>query len=155
MSELEKRLEALGYALPELPPYTASFAPGVIVGDVLFLSAQAWTEDGKPKVTGCVGAEVSFEQGAEVARRCALNALSAAKLALGSLDRVIGVVRMVGFVRSAPGFDRQAPMLNAASDMLVEIFGPSGRHARTSVGVSELSGGNAVLIEMTLALKPA
>lgn len=155
MSALEARLGTLGLSLPSLPPYDGAFVPGVVVGDVLFLSAQTWTENGKPRLTGCVDAEVTLEDASEMARRCVLNALAAAKMTVGSLDKVAGVARLVGFVRSAPGFERQSLVLNAASELLVQIFGPPGRHARTSVGVQELTGGATVLIELTLALKAA
>jgi enamine deaminase RidA (YjgF/YER057c/UK114 family) len=150
---VERRLADMGLSLPALPEYSGAFLPGVIVGNLLFMSAQAWTKDGRPVVAGTVGATVEVADAVEVARRCALNGLAAAKMLLGSLDKIDRVVRVVGYVRSAPGFDKQSLVVNGASQFLVDLFGEAGRHARTSIGVVELTGGAAVLIELTLQQK--
>ena len=150
---IERRLAELGLELPTLPEYTQAFLPGVIAGDILFMSAQAWTKDGSPVVGGAVGGEVSVEEAIEAARRCTLNGLAAAKLMLGSLDRIARVIRVVGYVASAPGFQKQPMVVGGASNLLAEIFGEAGRHARSSLGVSELGGGASVLIELTLLKK--
>jgi enamine deaminase RidA (YjgF/YER057c/UK114 family) len=150
---IEERLASLGLELPVLGPYEGAFLPGVLVGSLAFLSAQAWTRDGKPVVAGTVGDVVDIETAGEAARRCTLNALAAAKLLIGSLDQIERVVRLSGYVASAPGFDKQSSVLNAASTMLVDIFGEKGRHARTSLGVSGLTGGASVLVELTLEKK--
>lgn len=150
---VEARLAQLGYELPVLPVYNQAFLPGVMVGDVLFLSAQAWTQDGLPVVRGAVGDTVDVDAAIEAARRCTLNGLAAAKMMLGSLDRIERVVRVVGYVRSAPGFEQQPKVVGGASNLLADLFGESGRHARSSLGVSELGGGASVLIELTLQRK--
>jgi enamine deaminase RidA (YjgF/YER057c/UK114 family) len=150
---IERRLSDMGLSLPILPEYSGAFLPGVIVGNLLFMSAQAWTKDGRPVVTGTVGGTVELADAIEAARRCALNGLAAAKMILGSLDKIDRVARVVSYVRSAPGFDKQSLVVNGASQFLVDLFGEAGRHARTSVGVIELTGGAAVLIELTLQKK--
>jgi enamine deaminase RidA (YjgF/YER057c/UK114 family) len=154
MSIIEEKLARLGLELPELPPYTGAFLPGVIVGDVVYLSAQAWSQNGRPVVQGAVGQDVDIETAAEAARHCMLNALAAARLLLGSLDNITQIIRLSGYVQSAPGFDKQSTVLNAASELLVELFGESGRHTRTSLGVNGLTGNASVLVELTLQRKP-
>ena len=154
MSSIERRLVELGLELPTLGPYDGAFLPGVVVGDLVFLSAQAWTEDGRSVVQGAVGDAVDIETAGNAACKCTLNALAAAKLLIGGLDRLERVVRLSGYVMSAPGFDRQSTVLNHASRMLVDIFGEKGRHARTSLGVAGLTGNATVLIELTLQMKP-
>ncbi len=153
MSMIEQRLDELGLELPAIGPYDGAFLPGVIVGEVVYLSAQAWNDNGKAVVQGPVGDTVGIETAGEAARRCTLNALSAAKMLLGSLDEVEQIIRLTGYVQSAPGFDKQSTVLNDASRMLVEIFGDKGRHTRTSVGVAGLTGNASVLIELTLQKK--
>lgn len=150
MSSIEARIKELGLELPVLGSYDGAFLPGVLVSDILYLSAQAWTKDGASVVRGAVGDAVGIEEAQEAARRCALNGLAAAKMMLGSLDAIERVVRLSGYVVSAPGFEKQSAVLNAASQMLVDIFGENGRHARTSLGVAGLTGGASVLIELTL-----
>lgn len=153
MSKIEDRLAELGLELPELGAYDGAFLPGVIVGEVVYLSAQAWFEDGKAVVAGPVGSDVDIETAGKAACRCTLNALAAAKMLLGSLDDIEQVVRMSGYVYSAPGLNKQSAVLNEASKMLVDIFGESGRHTRTSVGVAGLTGDASVLIELTIQKK--
>lgn len=153
MSIVEQRMAELGLELPEIGPYDGAFLPGVIVGEVVYLSSQAWSDGGKAVVQGQVGGAVDIETAGKAARRCTLNALSAAKMMLGSLDDIAQVIRLTGFVQSAPGFDKQSTVLNDASKMLVDIFGENGRHTRTSVGVSGLTGNASVLIELTLQKK--
>jgi len=150
---IEARLADMGLDLPLLPEYSKAFLPGVVVGDLLFMSAQAWTRDGAAVVRGAVGADVDVADAIEAPRRCALNGLAAAKMLIGSLDEIERVVRVVGYVRSAPGFDKQPAVVGGASDFLAELFGEAGRHARTSIGVAELGGGASVLIELTLQRK--
>jgi enamine deaminase RidA (YjgF/YER057c/UK114 family) len=110
--------------------------------------------DGKPTITGKVGAEVSEEQGNKAARATTLVLLAVLRAELGSLDRVARIVKVVGFVNSAPGFTRQPWVMNGASDLLVEVFGDAGRHARSSVGVSELPLNIPVEIELIVEIKP-
>jgi enamine deaminase RidA (YjgF/YER057c/UK114 family) len=122
-------------------------------GDLLFLSGTTCYRDGKPLYTGRLGAEVSLEQGYEAARQTMLNLLSVVKSQTGSLERVERIIKVNGYVNSAPDFDRQPAVINGASDLLVELFGEEGRHARTSIGVSDLPGHIPVEIEMVVQLR--
>lgn len=151
----EARLKALGIELPPAPKPIASYVPAVRTGNLMFLAGQGPVLGGKPTVTGKVGADLSEEEGAKAARATILVSLAALRAEIGSLDRVARVVKIVGFVNSAPGFTRQPWVMNGASDLLVEIFGDAGRHARTSVGVNELPLNIPVEIEMIVEIKPA
>lgn len=125
--------------------------PVRVTGYLAFVAGQIAMEDGEVLYPGHLGAEVTMEQGQEAARRCALQSLSALKEALGSLDRVRGIVQMTVFVSSAAGFTEQPQVANAASDVLVEIFGEPGKHARAAIGVTELPRGAPV--EVTIVAK--
>lgn len=145
---VEELLANLGIQLPPAPAAIASYVPVRISGGHAFVSGQIPIEDGTVLSSGKVGAEVSVEQGREAARRCVLQALAALRSALGSLDRVKGIVRLDVFVASAPGFTDQPQVANGASDLLVEIFGEEGRHARAAVGVAELPLGASVEVAL-------
>ena len=134
----EARIEQLGLTLPAAPKPVANYVPVVRVGDLLFLSGVLPSRDGQLIMTGKLGAELSVEQGIEAAKTAALNALAIVKGEVGSLDRVKRIVKMVGHIASAPGFTHQPQVLNGASDLIVQIFGESGRHARVAVGAAEL-----------------
>ena len=149
----EARLKSLGLELPPAPKPIATYVPAVRTGNLVFLAGQGPMADGKPTITGKVGAEVSLEQGNKAARATTLVLLSVLRAELGSLDRVARIVKVVGFVNSAPGFTRQPWVMNGASDLLVEIFGEAGRHARSSVGVSELPLNIPVEIELVVEIK--
>jgi enamine deaminase RidA (YjgF/YER057c/UK114 family) len=123
------------------------------VGDLLFLSGTTCYIDGVLLYTGRVGAELSVEEGYAAARQTALNLLSVIKASLGSLDQVKGVVKLNGYVNSAPDFDRQPAVINGASELLEKVFGESGKHARTSIGVSDLPGHIPVEIEMVVEVR--
>jgi enamine deaminase RidA (YjgF/YER057c/UK114 family) len=150
----EARLKELKLELPPVPKPIASYVPSVRTGNLVFLAGQGPMAGGKPTVTGKVGAELTEEQGARAARATILVALAALRAEIGSLDRVARIVKVVGFVNSAPGFTRQPWVMNGASDLLVEIFGEAGRHARTSVGVNELPLNIPVEIELIVEVKP-
>ena len=150
----ETRLKALKLELPPVPKPIASYVPSVRTGNLVFLAGQGPMAGGKPTVTGKVGAELTEEEGARAARTTILVALAALRAEIGSLDRVARIVKVVGFVNSAPGFTRQPWVMNGASDLLVEIFGDAGRHARTSVGVNELPLNIPVEIELIVEVKP-
>jgi enamine deaminase RidA (YjgF/YER057c/UK114 family) len=141
---IEERLAELGIELPPAPAALASYVPVRVAGDLAFVAGQVPLRDGELLSSGRVGAEVTLEQGQEAARRCALQALAALRDSLGSLDRVAEIVKLDVFVASAPGFVDQPKVANGASDLLVEIFGERGRHARAAVGVSELPLGASV-----------
>ena len=143
----EKQLKALGIALPPPPVPAGLYVPVVQSGDLLFVSGQLPITGGKLTARGYLGENFTVDQGAEMARRCAINALAAVRGHLGSLDRVRQVVKVTGFVASSPGFNQQPQVINGASQLLVDIFGEAGRHARAAVGLAELPMGAAVEVE--------
>jgi enamine deaminase RidA (YjgF/YER057c/UK114 family) len=150
----ESRLAELGIRLPPAPKPLASYVPAVRTGNLVYLAGQGPIADGKPTVTGKVGAELTEEEGASAARASALVALSALRAEIGSLDRVRRIVKVVGFVNSAPGFTRQPWVVNGASELLIEIFGEAGRHARSAVGVNELPLNIPVEVEIVVEVAP-
>ncbi|MGH2636626.1 MAG: RidA family protein [Actinomycetota bacterium] len=141
---IEERLAELGIELPPAATPIASYVPVRIAGEHAFVSGQVPIDEGELLSSGKLGADVSVEEGQQAARRCALQALSALRAMLGSLDDVHGIVKLDVFVASAPGFTDQPSVANGASDVLVEIFGDEGRHARAAVGVAELPLGASV-----------
>lgn len=149
---IDERLAELEIELPAPTPPVASYVPVVVAGGFAFTAGQVALDGGTPLWTGAVGAEVDTDAGARAAARCALQALSVLRAELGSLDRVRRVVRVGVFVASAPGFTAQSAVANGASDLLVQIFGEAGRHARTAVGVAELPLGAPVEVELTVQL---
>ncbi len=134
----EARLKDLGIELPAAPKPVATYIPAVQVGELLFLSGVLPFRAGQLGLTGKLGRDLSVEQGAEAARVALLNALAIVRNELGTLDRVKRIVRMVGHVASAEGFVQHPMVINGASDLLVQIFGESGRHARVALGAAEL-----------------
>lgn len=138
MSAVEDRIAELGLALPDVVPPLAAYQPAVRTGAYVFTSGQLPLVDGKLPVTGKVGAEVTAEEAKELAARCALNGLAAVKSVIGDLDRIIRVVKVVGFVASAPDFTGQPGVINGTSELLGEILGDKGVHARSAVGVAVL-----------------
>ena len=141
------RLAELGITLPPVTAPLASYVPAVRTGNLVYTSGQLPIVAGELVVTGKVGAEVSAEDAAGHARTCALNAVAAVASLVG-LDEVRRVVKVVGFVASAPGFAGQPAVINGASDLLGEIFGEAGKHARSAVGVAELPRNAPVEVEL-------
>jgi enamine deaminase RidA (YjgF/YER057c/UK114 family) len=141
------RLGQLGVALPQVVAPLASYVPAVRTGNLVYTAGQLPMQAGKLAATGKVGAEVSPEDGAALARICALNALAAVDSLVG-IDAVTRVVKVVGFVASAPGFHGQPAVINGASDLLAEVFGERGAHARSAVGVAELPLDAPVEVEL-------
>jgi enamine deaminase RidA (YjgF/YER057c/UK114 family) len=135
---LEDRLVELGIELPPPPKPVASYVPVVLSGNLAFVAGQGAMVEGEVLHPGHVGAEVSIEQAQEAAERAALQALSALKQDLGSLDRVRRIVNVTVYVASTPGFTDQPVVANGASDLFIRVMGDAGRHARAAVGVSEL-----------------
>ena len=131
------RLAELGISLPQVAPPLAAYVPAVQSGDYVYVSGQLPLVEGKLAQTGKVGAEVTAEQAAELARICAVNVLAAVEALVG-LGQVVKVVKVVGFVASAPGFTGQPAVVNGASNLFGDVFGEQGRHARSAVGVAEL-----------------
>lgn len=141
------KLAELGLSLPAVVPPLAAYVPAVQSGNYVYVSGQLPLVDGKLPQTGKVGAEVTEEQGTELARLCALNALAAVEALVG-LGRIVKVVKVVGFVASAPGFTGQPAVINGASNLFGEVLGEQGRHARSAVGVAELPLGAPVEVEV-------
>lgn len=144
----EQRLAELGLELPEVVPPLASYVPAVRTGSLVYTSGQVPIVKGAVVATGKVGAEIGAERAAELARICVLNALAALRAEIGDLSKVVRIVKVVGFVASAPGFTGQPQVVNGASDLLGEVFGPAGRHARSAVGVAVLPSDVPVEVEM-------
>lgn len=150
MSRVEDRLAELGLSLPEVAAPVAAYVPAVVDGDHVLTSGQLPFVDGQLPATGKVGADVSPEQAAELAQRCALNALAAVKSVLGDLDRIDQVVKVVGFVSSDPSFTGQPQVVNGASEFLGQALGDAGVHARSAVGVAVLPLDSPVEVELTV-----
>jgi enamine deaminase RidA (YjgF/YER057c/UK114 family) len=148
-----ERLAAMGLRLPATQPALASYVPARRAGDLLYLSGHVCRADGAI-VRGVVGADVEPARAAQLARTVALDLLASAAAAVGSVDEITGVVRLTGYVRSAPGFEGQPAVINGASDFFLELFEESGRHARSAVGVAELPLGAAIEIEAILEVRP-
>ncbi len=148
----EARLRELGIDLPPAAAPVASYVPVAVAGGLAFVAGQVPLEDGKPMVTGRLGADLDIEEGAQWARRCALQALAALRAELGSLDRVTGVAKVTVWVASTEAFTEQPKVANGASDLLVEVFGESGKHARAAVSAPSLPLGVPVEVEVVAAL---
>ena len=148
MTGAAERLAALGLALPPVTAPVAAYVPAVRSGAYVYVSGQLPVTDGKLAATGKVGDEVSAEDAAGLARICALNALAAAADAAGGLENIRRIVKVVGFVASAPGFNGQPQVINGASELLIEVLGEDGRHARSAVGVAELPLNVPVEVEL-------
>lgn len=144
----EDRLKQLGITLPPPPQPVASYVPAVQVGNLLFMSGTGPLREGKPAFRGRVGETLTLEEGMEAARLTMLNLLSTLRHTLGSLDRVERIVKLLGFVNSAPDFTQQPQVINGASELLLQIFGERGQHARSAIGTSALPFGIPVEIEM-------
>eukprot|EP00026_Physarum_polycephalum_P018471 Phypoly_transcript_20074.p1 GENE.Phypoly_transcript_20074~~Phypoly_transcript_20074.p1 ORF type:complete len:220 (+),score=44.90 Phypoly_transcript_20074:79-660(+) len=151
---IEAKLAELGVTLPPAAPPQFTYVPTVLTGNLLYVSGQVSKElDGK-LVTGKVGRDLNTEEAQKAARLCVIHGLSVIKQALGSLDNVARVVKVVGFVASAENFTEQPKVINGASDFLVSVFGEAGRHARSAIGVFELPLGVAVEVEFILEVTP-
>jgi enamine deaminase RidA (YjgF/YER057c/UK114 family) len=150
VSAIDARLAELGISLPTLAAPVGAYSPAAISGNLVFTSGQLPFVDGALPATGKVGAEVSAADAAGYARTCVLNALAAAQSVIGSLDRVTRVVKVTGFVASAPDFTGQPAVLNGASMVVGDIFGEAGTHARSAVGVAVLPLDAPVEVELIL-----
>ena len=150
MSTPEERIIGLGFVLPEVVVPLASYVPAVRTGAYVFTSGQLPMVDGQLIATGKVGETVSPEEAQQSARVCALNALAAVRSVVGSLESVVRVVKLVGFVASAPTFSAQPAVVNGASDLIGEVFGDIGAHARSAVGVASLPMDAPVEVEMVV-----
>ncbi|MBP2412415.1 enamine deaminase RidA (YjgF/YER057c/UK114 family) [Arthrobacter stackebrandtii] len=147
-SRIEARLAELGLALPPVAAPVAAYVPAVISGNHVYTSGQLPFIDGKLTATGKVGAEISAEDAKSMAATSAINAIAALKSVIGDLDRVTRIVKVVGFVASDPSFTGQPGVINGASELLGEVFGEAGVHARSAVGVSVLPLDSPVEVEL-------
>jgi enamine deaminase RidA (YjgF/YER057c/UK114 family) len=145
------RLSELGLTLPSVVPPLAAYVPAVQSGNLVYVSGQLPIVDGKLLAEGRVGADVTAEQGADLARQCALNALAAVE-ALAGLGRVVKIVRITGYVACTPEFTGHPSVVNGASQLLLDVFGEHGRHARSAVGVASLPLGAPVEVELIVEL---
>jgi enamine deaminase RidA (YjgF/YER057c/UK114 family) len=145
---VEKKLASLGISLPAPATPIANYVPFVRSGNMLVVSGQlCFGADGNLVARGQLGGEVSMDDGQKAARACAVNLLAQLKAALGDLDKVTRVIRLGGFINSTPGFTDGPKVMNGASDLMVEVFGEKGRHARSTVGVAALPANAAVEVE--------
>ena len=147
MADPYAKLAELGLTLPDVAPPLAAYVPAVRTGNYVYVSGQLPLADGKLIATGKVGDEITTEQAKELASRCALNGLAALESAVG-LGKVVRIVKVVGFVASAPGFTDQPTVINGASELFGEVLGEAGRHARSAVGVAELPRNAPVEVEL-------
>jgi len=145
---VEAKLKELGLDLPSTPRPAANYVGAVQTGHLLFISGHVPTQDGTFTYRGKVGKDLSIEEGYEAARLVALNCLASAKSVIGDLDRITRVVKILGMVHCTEDFEEHPKVINGASDLLVHLFGDSGRHARSALGMQTLPFGVAVEIEM-------
>ena len=150
---IEETLSSLGVTLPSPPAPAGSYVPVVVTGSLAFVAGQIPMEAGKVQFMGKVGKDISIEAGQQAARLCTINALAQLKAALGSLDRVQRVVKVTGFVNCTPDFSEQPKVINGSSDLLVQVFGEKGKHARAAVGVGSLPLGSAVEVEFVVEIR--
>lgn len=153
MSIAEERLQALGLALPEVSAPVANYVPAVRTGDLLFVAGQVPRDASGEMITGKVGTDMDVEAAYAAARICGLYALAAAKAEFGDLDKIERVVRVMGLVNATPDFTRQPQVINGFSDLMVNVFGEAGRHARVAYGAGSLPGGAAVEVESLFAVR--
>lgn len=152
MSSIEAKIKELGFELPEPTKPMAAYVPTVRTGNLVFISGQAPVKDGE-MIKGRVGEDLTLEEGYEAAQYCVLGALSQLKAAIGSLDNVVRIVKLLGWVSSADGFDQQPQVMNGASELLEKLFGEKGKHARSAVSAHILPLNIAVEVEMVVEVK--
>jgi enamine deaminase RidA (YjgF/YER057c/UK114 family) len=145
------RLHELGLALPAAPAPVGSYVPARVHAGLVFITGQLAFVDGVIAHPGLLGAEVTRDQGVQAAQVCALNAIAAGADAVGGIDELTGVLSIVGYLACAPGFTELSAVLNGASDLLADVFGPEGVHTRTNVGVATLPLGTPVEVQVTFA----
>lgn len=153
MSAIENRLKELNITLPEPLTPRSVYIPAVTTGNLVYTSGTVCKLDGKLMFEGKLGRDLTIEQGQQAAREAMINLLATLKTHLGDLDRIVKVVKLLAFVNSAPGFVEQPYVINAASELLEQIFGVNGKHARSAIGTSELPFNAPVEIEMIVEIK--
>ena len=150
---IEAKLTELGIELPPPPPAVAAYEPWMRIGNLVFTSGQLPWRDGEMAYSGRCGEEITEDQGYQAARQCAINAIAQIKAAAGDLDRVKRIVKMDGYVHTAPGFRGHPQVLNGASELFNAVFGERGRHARLAIGVDEMPLNAAVQICVTAEIE--
>ena len=149
---IEQELEKMGFTLPTPKPL-AAYIPAVRVGELVFTAGQGPTVDGKPAFVGKLGREITEEQGYKAAQLCIVNCLACVKSVIGDLDKIEQVVKLLGFVASVDGFNRQPWVMNGASELLIKLLGDKGKHARSAIGTNELPMGIPVEVEMIVRVR--
>ncbi|TBL77357.1 RidA family protein [Paenibacillus thalictri] len=153
MSTIEARLKEMNIELPPVGVPRFAYIPCNRTGNLLYLSGQDCRINGELMYEGKVGSDLTIEQGQEAARQVIINSLAVMKDYLGDLDRVVKIVKMLAFVNSAPGFGDQPYVINGASNLLIEVFGENGRHARSAIGTSDLPFHTPVEIELIVEIQ--
>jgi enamine deaminase RidA (YjgF/YER057c/UK114 family) len=151
--EIEARLEALNLVLPEMPSPVADYVSFLHLNNQLYVSGQLPLKKGQIVVAGTLGADLDIDQGQDAARICGLNILAQAKAALDNLDRIVQCLRLTGYVNAVPGFTDHPKVINAASELMVKVFGQKGRHTRAAVGCSSLPLNAAVEVDALFAIE--
>ncbi|MGA0077961.1 MAG: RidA family protein [Candidatus Nanopelagicales bacterium] len=152
MSKIEEKLNSLGIVLPEPAKPLAAYIPAKQTGNLVFTAGQLPLVEGNLVANGLLGRDIDVEEAKAAAQICVVNALSAVKGVIGDLDKIKQVVRVVGYVASAQEFTQQPAVINGASELLLEVFGDAGRHARSAVGVAVLPLNAAVEVELTVEI---
>jgi enamine deaminase RidA (YjgF/YER057c/UK114 family) len=153
MSLIEIKIEGLGLKLPDVPKPVAAYIPAKQTGNLVFTAGQLPMVNGELISKGLLGQDVEIDEANKAARICTLNALAAIKGVIGDLDRISQIVRVVGYVASVPTFTQQPAVVNGASELLLEIFGENGKHARSAVGMAVLPLNASVEIELTVEVE--
>lgn len=153
--EILHRLSDLGLELPAVPAPVASYIPVTVAGGLAFVSGQIPMSEGRPMAPGTLGADVTVDEGRQAAARAALQAISALRVTLGSLDRVRRIAQVTVYIAAAPGFLEHPEVANGASELFVGVFGETGRHARAAIGMSSLPRGASVEVAVIAEVEPA
>jgi len=153
MKDYEGRMKKLGLSIPEIPPAAGAYVPAVQSGNLVFCSGQGAYKDGSQAYIGQVGSDVSLEDAYQAARIAGLNCLAEIRFLIGSLNKISRVVQIRGFVNSALNFHDQPKAINGASELMLEIFGDAGKHARCALGTNNLPGNIPVEVEMVVELE--
>jgi enamine deaminase RidA (YjgF/YER057c/UK114 family) len=153
VANIESRIKEIGFSLPEAPKPVAAYIPAKQTGNLVFTAGQLPMVNGELISKGLLGQDVEIDEANKAARICTLNALAAIKGVIGDLDRIKQIVRVVGYVASVPTFTQQPAVVNGASELLLEIFGENGKHARSAVGMAVLPLNASVEIELTVEIE--
>ena len=153
MSAVEDRLAEVGITIPDVVPPVASYLPATRSGNYIYTSGQLPFVAGELIAAGILGKDIDEETAAKCAEQCAVNAIAAAKSVIGDLDKIVRVVKVVGFVASAPDFTKQPVVINGASDLFIKAFGDAGKHARSAVGVASLPLNTPVEVEVIFEVR--